>query len=202
MQPRFRAMLMWVLFGLAQAGAGRQALAQEVSYTFRYTGFDYTIHDDWGSNSAGWDPDRTISGRFSGIDRDGDSILERYELTQFVLADDDYLGCSNAPWGYHSCQLNAFSFSPELGLQFAGYHRASDEAIDWTTTVEAGKQISFHRWVWGREDEVVYLWTPATTLLVQAIPAPVPEPAHALMLAGGLGLLFAVAGRRRLIRAG
>jgi hypothetical protein len=198
-------MLVWMLFGLALSGVTRQALAQEVSGTFKYTGFDYVIHDeDWGgTGGSGSAPDFTISGRFSGVDRDGDSILERYELNEFILVDNDYLGCHDAPWGYHACDLYTFGFSQEQGLQFSGRYRASDEAIDWTTTVESGKQISFHRWVWGRTDEIIYSWTPATTLQLDVVivPAPVPEPAHGAMLAGGLCVL-AVALRRRRAKSG
>lgn len=200
MYPPLRAMLVCMLFGLALSGVCRQASAQELSYTFKYTGFDYLIRGDWGDDSSGSAPDYTISGRFSGVDRDGDTILERFELSQFVLLDRDYLSCEDGPWGFLSCQLDAFTFSPELGLQFTGQFRQSDEAIDWTTTVETGKQISFHRWVLGRVDETIYQWTPETALLVQAIPAPVPEPAHAVMLASGLCVLFAAARRRRIER--
>lgn len=200
MKLTLRALSMSTLLGLALAGVGRQASAQELSYTFKYTGFDYVMRDDWGSNSAGSAPDFTISGRFSGFDRDGDTILERSELSQFILLGRDYLSCEDGPWGWLDCQLNAFSFSPGLGLQFTGKFRQSDEAIDWTTTVETGKQIAFHRWVWGRVDETIYSWTPETALLVEAIPAPVPEPAHAVMLASGLLVLLGAARRRRIRR--
>jgi hypothetical protein len=189
--PEDFAMLDKTLLALALASGLVAATAHADTWDFTYTGF-------YSEQEAAFRPDYTLSGRFSGSDKDASGVLERAELTSLVLLGYDHVACEANPEQYHRCWVGGFSFTPggELGFS-AGMSDNEDDARVWDVIIATGDRYytSFYNYYNGRLDETTLRWTSQTTL--EVAPVPVPEPAPAAMILAGLMAVGAAARRRR-----
>lgn len=198
-------MLSKLMCGAILASAAAGASAQ--TWNFTYTGFN-VLYEPTGVRT--FHPDVTISGNFSGTDRNGDGVLSAAELTSFTIQSPwingtDFTRCAQDRTPNSGCSLDAFSFGPQDNLAFTvkwnrqtgneaglGYYGSlRSGATEWAVTYDKGD--SFY------SEEA---WTPATTLTIS--PPPVPEPPLAGMtLTGLLALALGrlIAARRRLVQA-
>ena len=154
---------------------------QAASFTF--TGFYHEESDEWQPTASVW-------GYFESQDLNGDGIHERYEVSEFFIGDQRFIGgCGEAS----ICGLFRFSWVPGGALDFhAGYGMLSPE------TGEAWADYSFEtgfgqRSIWntgGGWNSNTYSWRPETTVQICGV----PDPGAYAMLALGL----AVVGLRRM----
>ncbi|NHZ34563.1 PEP-CTERM sorting domain-containing protein [Massilia rubra] len=170
-----------LLAGSAQAGS---TLSQ-----FTYTGF---FHEEAGQ----FLPNAQIYGYFETEDLNGNGVLERNEVTSFVLNGQQYAaGCGPEVF---MCGLFEFSYAPGAALSFS---------TSWSTDpwgefgVAGGQAVSgievkeYSYWM-GNSASYTLRWTEDTLFEI----SPVPEPATYGMLALGLGVLAWRS--RRLARSG
>lgn len=167
------------------------AQAQTTHWTFSYTGF-------YDSEAAAFLPDMQIAGSFSGVDANGDGVLERDELTSLLVGSMDYVACAGSSNAYYHCGADTFSFSTNSGLAFSLGEYGSDPE-GWVggghliTTGEMDYQYSFNP---SATSEHHLRWTADTrldmtsTLASGPLPAVPEAPAWAMLLAGvgGIGL--------------
>ncbi|WUR14141.1 PEPxxWA-CTERM sorting domain-containing protein [[Empedobacter] haloabium] len=189
---------------LAIAGmmAGSLAISAAASaantWQFAYVGF--FDEDNWM-----FVQDRTITGSFTGSDVNHDGIIEKEEITEFVLNGTDYMACSSMNSPYNYCGTDRFRY--ELGgkLDFsAGTAGTDPERIyGGGYVVRAGIEEYSYRFTPESETRSgAYLWTDETRFSITSLssggvtPA-VPEPGTWAMILTGLALVAGVARRRR-----
>jgi hypothetical protein len=187
----------WIVPALTLALAGLPARA-DTFWTFGYTGF---LLKETGEFQPGY----RLDGFFAGTDANADGVIAKDELSRFNLNGFDYFegsfyGCYGS-W----CNLNAFSYRPGDGqLSFDADWHYSDEAVYTSTrTVTGLSHLSHEERGYPRMDQVsnyTYLWTDQTRFAIA--PPPVPEPAMAALLAGGMAVLGVARVRRQRQRAG
>lgn len=173
--------------------ASTLAHAQTSHWAFSYTGF-------YDQEAAVFLPDMRIDGSFTGVDANGDGVLERNELTSLLVDSKDYVACaadSNA--GYH-CDADSFRFSTGSGLSFS-VSEASSDPEGWyggghvVTTGQMAYDYQFNPYA---SSEHHLLWTDGTAFAMSSalpdtatsIPAVPEAPAWMMLLAGvgGIGL--------------
>ena len=182
------------------AGAGAQESTWEIAF-LGMSARTYSYPDE--TNVY---PNATLTGLVRGEDRNGDSLIDKSELTEFRIGKDGVSGnfaiCDSWQGTVdHHCRLEVFSFAPNapLGpvLEMAGTWVDVDESVlSWRTMeIAVGDHYRYDIY---KGSGAYYAWTGQTTLRATQV-SPVPEPAGGLMLAAGL---LAAAGARRRIRAG
>jgi hypothetical protein len=186
-----------VIFASAAAGATAQ------TWNFTYTGF--TTY--YGQPTARvFDPNVTISGSFSGTDRNGDGTLSTPELSSFLIQSlgikgKDFTRCAQDATPNNMCSLDAFSFSPQGNLAFTvKWNRplGNEGGFGYNGGIESGVRESFNTYDRGDSFYAEWAWDPRTTLTIS--PAPVPEPPPAALALTGLltlGLAGLPSARRR-----
>jgi len=177
------------------AGAAHAAPAPAtVATTFSYTDF---------ADRHGNPGEYYLSGAFRGTDTDGDGTLELAELTSLEVQGKQFVGCGADLSQFYNgyCGIARFTFTESTGaLDFSvkwGDDGYVNDVPSWDRDeITTGDKVEL-LYVGHRGDVYgpMYYWTPATKLW---IPAVVPEPAEAGMLAAGLALLGAVIRRRRM----
>ncbi|AVR95896.1 PEP-CTERM sorting domain-containing protein [Pseudoduganella armeniaca] len=162
-------------------------VSAQTRWDFLYSGFQ---HEELGI----FLPSATIEGSFTGKDADGDGVLQRGEITSFVI---DQLELVDNPDGCQitSCSLLAFSYALTSGkLNFESSWEYSDDFNYSSQHTVAGLQ-STHIGVNGSGElsTTTLRWTDRTSFWIN--PPPVPEPSAAALLS--VGLLAAGVYRRR-----
>ncbi|WP_165497642.1 PEP-CTERM sorting domain-containing protein [Pseudoduganella albidiflava] len=184
---------------LAAIGTLAQAATPALTeWEFSWKGF--SVFQEWEGSYD--DPELTVTGKFAGIDADGDGILVKSEVTSLTLdrGSHDYAACP-AESPTFTCGLWSFSYSAAGGLEFSAGHTSYSgvpgEDAWWTahsTTYDTqfGVYERSYGYQWPGE-EYSMAFTDYTVKTVTQI-SPVPEPATYAMLGAGLLLL---AGTRR-----
>jgi MYXO-CTERM domain-containing protein len=172
--------------------ASTLAHAQASHWAFSYTGFyDY--------EAAAFLPDMRIDGSFTGVDANGDGVLERGELTSLLVDAKDYVACAASSNINYHCDADSFRFSAESGLSFSISEYSSDpEGLygggHFVTTGQMVYDYQFNPYA---NSEHHLLWTDGTTLSMssalpgaESVPAVPEAPTWAMLLAGvgGIGL--------------
>lgn len=165
-------------------------VSAQTRWDFLYSGFQ---HGELGI----FLPSATIEGSFTGADTDGDGMLERGEITSFVIDTLEYVdnpdGCRIS-----SCSLLGFNYGLTSGkLNFESSWTYMDDFNYSTNHIVAGLH-STTTGVNGAGDwsTTTLQWTDRTSFWIN--PAPVPEPSVAALLS--VGLLGAAVYRRRIGR--
>jgi MYXO-CTERM domain-containing protein len=181
---------------IATAGAlllaSTLAHAQTSHWAFSYTGF-------YDQEAAAFLPDLRIDGSFSGIDANGDGVLERGELTSLLVDAKDYVACAAGSNAYYHCDADSFRFSAESGLSFGVSEYSSDPEglYGGGHFVTTGQMVYDYQFAPYGGSEHHLLWTDATALTMssalpgtESVPAVPEAPAWAMLLAGvgGIGL--------------
>ncbi|MFC0251066.1 hypothetical protein [Massilia consociata] len=183
-----------VLALAATSAAANTTMTPVDSWNFAWTGFITTSP----SQATAFWPEATLTGYFTGSDTDGDGVVTKGELSEFVFAGKIFAGCRND--AYETCSIEHFSFTPDHQLSFA---------TNWTWSNPGGQMPDFrtrgftrtgdeHYWYWDQPGDDWYtsmLWTDQTVFSI----APVPEPSAPALALAGLVLLAPVM-RRRLHR--
>lgn len=182
-------MLKKILSAVALSCSAPMALAAPTTWNFSYTGF-------YSPSEQQFLPDYTIAGSFTGSDSNHNGVIEKAELSSFILQGMEYAGCATETIPYFSCGLNPFTYALTGALNFSAGWDSSDGFVSqfYGITSGVGSFLTTIR-PGNIEDTFSLEWTDATTLSIS--PAPVPEPAAASMLLAGAALLAA---RRRASR--
>ena len=181
---------------------GASAQSATNTWNFSYTGFYLTTTSiDFIRNTtttAGFEPDLTLTGSFSGADNDHDGVIELSELTGLAFNGEDYFACAASPSPYGRCTIDRFSYALTGGqLDFSARFSGEDEAISgWYAAVSSGVRANEGSYRGNTEYDRVYDWTGQTRLSVAQVTSPVPEPASGALAAAGV-ILLGVLGRRR-----
>jgi MYXO-CTERM domain-containing protein len=165
------------------------AYSEPSTWNFTYTGF-YHVEGQL------FAPEEQFTGQFSGSDLNANGILEKSELSAFVLpftfGPADLLACVPEDPYLYWCEVERFTFSEQTGLDFKASisstdpHDGNGHAIKvttnetWRHAITSGRSLEVKEWN--------YEWTPQTTL---NIVSSVPEPGQGWMLAVGLAALAA-----------
>ena len=172
--------------------ASTLAHAQTSHWAFSYTGF-------YDQEAGAFLPDMRIDGSFSGVDADGNGVLERGELTSLLVDTKDYVACAAGSNANYHCDADSFRFSAESGLSFSVSEYSSDpEGLygggHFVTTGQMVYDYQFNPYA---NSEHHLLWTDGTTLSMssalpgtESVPAVPEAPTWAMLLAGvgGIGL--------------
>jgi len=163
--------------------------ADNDTWTFSYTGF---------IDAAGgqFDPGKTLTGSFAGVDANADGSITLFELESLKLNGSEYLGCGGPPMNYeHRCEVASFSYGLGGALTFSARWWGNDEyASSWGGSTVTGDRTTEYSYGYSASYSNTWLWSPQTKF---AIAGPVPEPAAPAMLLGGLGLVVLAARRSR-----
>jgi MYXO-CTERM domain-containing protein len=172
--------------------AGTLAHAQTVHWAFSYSGF-------YDQEAAAFLPAAHIDGSFTGVDANGDGVLERGELTSLLVDSKDYVACAASSNAAYHCDADSFRFSPGSGLSFSVSESSSDPE-GWyggghvVTTGQMQYDYQFNPYA---SSEHHLLWTDGTTLAMSSVlpdttsvPAVPEAPAWIMLLAGvgGIGV--------------
>jgi hypothetical protein len=179
-------------FLVAAACAACAASAQATggdTWTFSYTGFIDAA-------SGQFDPNKTLTGSFAGVDANADRSITLFELTSLKLNDSEYLGCGGPPMNYaHRCDVASFSYGIGGALTFSARWWGNDEyAASWGGATVTGDRTTEYSYGYSASYSNAWLWSSQTKF---AIAGPVPEPAASAMLMGGLGVVALAVRRRR-----
>ncbi|NHZ44686.1 PEP-CTERM sorting domain-containing protein [Massilia aquatica] len=169
-----------LLAGSAQAGS---TLSQ-----FTYTGF---FHEEAGQ----FLPNAHIDGYFETEDLNGNGVLERSEVSSFVLNGQQYVGgCGPEVF---LCGLFDFSYTPGAALSFNSAWSTDpwNEAGVAGGEALSGVEVKEYSYWMGNAASYTLRWTGDTLFTI----SPVPEPATCAMLALGLGVLALGHRRRRIV---
>jgi MYXO-CTERM domain-containing protein len=172
--------------------ASTLAHAQASHWTFSYTGF-------YDQEAAAFLPGMRIDGSFTGVDANGDGVLERGELTSLLVDAKDYVACAASSNASYHCDADSFRFSAESGLSFSVSEYAGDpEGLNGGGHfVTTGQMVYDYRFDPYATAEHHLLWTDATMLAMssalpgsESVPAVPEAPAWMMLLAGvgGIGL--------------
>ena len=182
---------------LASLLAASCAANAATTWTFSYKGF-------FDEDAQEFVATRVMEGSFSGSDKNADGLIERGEITSFVLNSTDYVGCSAGSNDYYQCGLDIFSYQDGGKLDFfAGTSGTDPEGYSMAGHYfHAGNREADYRTVFGfYHESSAFVWTEQTEFTIAhtitqdaGIPA-VPEPGTWTMLAAGL-LLVSGASRR------
>lgn len=178
----------------AQAAAG--------AWDFSYTGFyQTTTRYDFIRNStttAGFQPDLTLAGHFSGADNNHDGVIDLSELTGLAFGGYDYFACAAAPSPYGRCTIDSFSYSSAGQLSFSARYSGEDEFVSgWYSSVTSGLRATRGEYRGNNETDEVFDWTGQTRFSIAQLTSPVPEPAGGAMAGAGVLLLYGLGQRRR-----
>lgn len=184
------------LFALVLSlGMAQQATAD--TWQFNYTGF-------FNKQTYSFDPNYAISGSFSGTDSNHNNVIEFEELSGLsIYSDTGNLTCAGANTAYHSCGM-WFSFNPGTRELYFRVLETGTDPEGWRNTylsAEAGKEYTDAIFFpWQTRYYADYAWTDQTAFSVTGpgpATAPVPEPGTYAMLLAGLGVIGALARRKR-----
>jgi hypothetical protein len=176
-------------FLIAAAVLSASAHAESTFREFSYTGL---FHEEAGQ----FLPNVKVGGNFYSDDLNGNGIVERSEVSSFVLNGQQYVGDCGAE--VFLCGLFEFSYTPGGALMFetAWTTNPWDEAGVAGGEAYSGVEFKEYSYWLGVPASTTLRWTAQTVFSI----SPVPEPASYGMLALGLGIV-ALRSRRRL-RAG
>lgn len=188
-----------ILLASLLAGSAWTVHAEPLTWDFTYTGFlnisSYTDREGSRFTEIAA-PAHTLTGSFAGSDADGNGMIELAELTMLIVRGQDYFACMASPSPYHRCGIDRFTYALTGELDFSVGWRGNDEYFSgWSGGVTSGVASTFHTYGPFSEETNDFLWTDATRLSI--VPAPVPEPASALMAAAGAAVLAGLRYRRR-----
>ncbi|MET3132644.1 hypothetical protein AAKU55_002921 [Oxalobacteraceae bacterium GrIS 1.11] len=158
------------------------AHATTQSWSFTYTGF-------YQGETDTFNPSLKLTGQFSGDDVNHDGIIERGELSSFKVGYTDFVACGTTSNQYYSCSNDSFSFKSGGALNFSVKEGGSDPEgwIGGSHTITTGNSDSLLSYNPNGRWTKTLIWTPQTTLTVEAMP--VPEPAsYAMLVLGLLGI--------------
>jgi hypothetical protein len=175
-------MLKRLMCAAALACSAPLALAAPTIWQFTYTGF-------YSPTDGQFLPDATIAGSFTGSDGNHNGIVERSELSSFIVSGLDYAGCATETIPYFTCALSRFSYALSGALDFSAGNDTYDEYNSWYYSVTTGVGSFYTRLNPAGQEDYNLLWTAATT--VSIVPLPVPEPTAPAMLLAGVALLAA-----------
>ena len=174
------------------------AHAEATTWSFVYQGFVDAA-------TGLFDPQVKFTGSFTGEDRNLDGVIALDELSYFESqgrtflsdkAEPDFRGCGTP---YFRCQVENFNYALTGNLDYTVATNGGDEvgvfwwyshAVTGSYFLSGGGQIPS-----GSTWESQYNWSHQTSFSIS--PAPVPEPAVALMLPAGLALMYLTRLRRR-----
>lgn len=178
------------------------AHAEVTTWSFVYQGFVDAA-------TGLFDPQVKFTGSFTGDDRNLDGVIAFDELSYFESqgitflsdkAEPDFGGCGTP---YLRCQVENFNYALTGNLDYTVATNGADEfgIYWWYSRADTGS--FFHtgggnvpsNLAWVNQ----YNWSDQTSFSIS--PAPVPEPAVALMLPAGLALMYLTRVRRRKISA-
>lgn len=172
--------------------ASTLAHAQAAHWAFSYTGF-------YDQEAAVFLPDMRIDGSFSGVDANGDGVLERGELTSLLVDTKDYVACAASTNANYHCDADSFTFSAESGLAFSVSEYSSDPEglYGGGHFVTTGQMVYDYQFDPYANSEHHLAWTDGTVLTMasalpgsESVPAVPEAPAWMMLLAGvgGIGL--------------
>ncbi|WP_338763040.1 PEP-CTERM sorting domain-containing protein [Massilia sp. METH4] len=199
-----KIMILKLISGALLAAVGTLTHAATVAPTqWEFTWKGFSVYEEW--IGGHYEPDLTITGRFAGIDANGDGVLEKTEVTSLTIDRSfyDYAACP-AQSPEFRCGLWSFTYSAAGGLEFTAGHTSYDGVPgqdDWWTAhsvsydTSSGIYEKSYGYQWPGE-EYSLSFTDSTVKTVKQI-SPVPEPATYAMLASGLLLLGAARRRRK-----
>lgn len=155
------------------------ARAESTVREFTYTGF---FHEEAGQ----FLPNASIYGYFASDDLNANGVLERNEVTSFVLNSQEYVGWRCGP-EVAMCGLWEFSYTPGGALNFY----TSWSTDPWSEfgvaggTARSGVEVKEYSYWMGNSASYTLRFTEDTLFEI----SPVPEPSTYGMLALGLGVL-------------
>ena len=185
------ALLVAAAATITAAALATSAHAATTISQFTYTGF---FHEEGGQ----FLPNASIHGYFETDDLNANGVLERDEVTSFVLRGQEYVGWRCGP-EVAMCGLWEFSYTPGASLNFYTSWSTDpwNEAGVAGGTARSGVEIKEFSYWMGNSATYTLRFTEDTIFEI----SPVPEPATYGMLALGLGVL-AWRSRRLPVRSG
>lgn len=182
------------------AGSLAVSAAASAANTWQFSYVGFFDEDNWA-----FAENYTISGSFTGNDANQDGILDKAEITQFVLNGTDYMACGGANSPYNYCGTDRFRY--ELGgkLDFSAGTAGTDPEGNFGGgyVVRAGiEEYSYRFTPYSETRSGAYLWTDETRFSIMStssggVTPPVPEPGTWAMVLTGVALVAGVARRRK-----